>query len=148
MLGVLKVKKLVTVLATSTPVTVARKKAVGENLGSNLAWVPCIWYPITFWKKSGPVVVLFDSGSKINAIHPTFAKKLSLPIILTDIGIQKIDTTMLDIFGMVVTAFSMTDEANWVKFFKKIFLVANVSLKVVLGMSFLTLNSVDVYFLS
>ena len=55
---------------------------------------------------------------------------------------------MLDNFRMVVAAFSMTDEANPVKFFEKTFLVANVNPEVVLAMFFFTLSSTDVNFLS
>ena len=54
---------------------------------------------------------------------------------------------MLDIFRMVVTAFSMTDKANQVKFLEEIFLVANVSPKVVLGMFFLILSGANIDFL-
>ena len=49
---------------------------------------------------------------------------------------------------MVVVAFSITDKANRVRFFEKTFLVANVSLKVVLGMPFLILSGADVDFSS
>ena len=117
----------------------------GKDENPNLIQVPCIRYPITFRKKS--VSALFDSGSEINAIHPTFAWELVLPIRAMDIGAQKIDDTMLDTFGIVVTAFSVTDKANREKFFEKTFLVANVSLEVVFGMPFLTLNGKDVDFL-
>ena len=48
---------------------------------------------------------------------------------------------------MVVAAFSVVDKANRVKFFEEIFLVANVSLEVVLGMLFITLSGVDVDYL-
>ena len=47
---------------------------------------------------------------------------------------------------MVVAAFSVMDKANQGKFFEKTFLVANVSLEVVLGMSFLTVSGADVDF--
>ena len=104
------VKKLVTVSATSTPVTLARKKGVGENLGANLARFPCIRYPINFGKKS--VLVLLDSGSELNAVHPAFAKELGLPIRPTDVGVQKIDGTTLETYGMVVAAFSVENKAN------------------------------------
>ena len=40
----------------------------------------------------------------------------------------------------------MIDKANRVKFFKKNFMVANVSLEVVFGMLFFTLSCVDVDF--
>ena len=55
---------------------------------------------------------------------------------------------MLDTFGMVVTAFSVTDKANQVKFFEETFLVANISSEVVFEILFLTLSSADVDFLS
>ena len=48
---------------------------------------------------------------------------------------------------MAVTAFSVKDRANRVKFFEETFLVAIVSPEVVLGMLFLTLSDADVDFL-
>ena len=90
---------------------------------------------------------LFDLGSEVNTIHPTLARKLGLPIKPTDVGIQKIDGTMLDTFEMVVWAFSVTDKANQVEFFEETFLVANVSLEVVFGMFFFTLSGTDIDFL-
>ena len=47
---------------------------------------------------------------------------------------------------MVVAAFSVTDQADQVRFFEKTFLVANVSPDVVLEMPFLTLSSADIDF--
>ena len=44
---------------------------------------------------------------------------------------------------MVVTAFSVVDKANRVRFFEETFLVANVSPEVVFGMPFLTLSDAD-----
>ena len=163
-------KKLVSVSATSTPVTETKEEAdktaeavetaeaiestkVGksgaESKGEypNLAQVPCIRYLITFRKKSVSMSALLDLGSEVNAIHPALACKLGLPVRPTDIGAQKIDGTMLDTFGMVVIAFSVTDKANQVRFFEETFLVANVSPEVVFGISFLTLNSANVDFL-
>ena len=162
-----KAKKLVLILATSTPVTKTREEAVAEAVKTakaiesievgkdgaeskgeypNLTQVPCIRYLITFRKKSVSMSALLDSGSEVNAIHPTLARKLGLPVRPTDVGRQKVDGTMLDIFGMVVTAFSVTDKANWVTFFEETFLVANVSPEVVFGMPFLTLSGADVNF--
>ena len=46
----------------------------------------------------------------------------------------------------VVAAFSVEDKANRVRFFEETFLVANVSLEVVLGMPFLFLSGADVDF--
>ena len=113
----------------------------------NLAQIPYIRYPITFWKKSVPVLALLDLCSNINAIHLTFARELGLPIRTTDVRAQKIDSTILNTFGMVVTAFSMTNKANQVRFFEETFLGANVGPEVVLAMFFLTLSSADIDFL-
>ena len=55
--------------------------------------------------------------------------------------------TTLDTYEMVVAAFSVENKANQVRFFEETFLVANVSPKIVLEMSFLTLSGVDVDFL-
>ena len=118
------------------------EKSKGEY--SNLIRVPCIWYPITFRKKSESISALFNSNNEVNAIYPTLAWELELPIKPTDIGAQKIDSTMLDIYGMVVTAFSVTDKVNQVRFFEETFLMANISSEIVFGMPFLTFNSADV----
>ena len=53
---------------------------------------------------------------------------------------------MLDNHGMVVVAFSVENKTNWVRFYEKTFLVANVSPEVVLEMFFFTLSVVDVDF--
>ena len=89
---------------------------------------------------------LIDSGSEVNVVHPFFVKQLGLSIRPTDVGAQKIDGTTLDTHGMVVIAFSVEDRANRVRFFEETFLVANVSLEVVLEMPFLTLSGADVDF--
>ena len=121
------------VSATSTSMTETREETVAKDVETaeavkstevskdgaqnkgeypNLARVPCIQYPITFWKKSVSMLALFDLGSEVNAIHPALARKLGLAVRPTDIRAQKIDGTMLDTFEMVVTAFSVTDKAN------------------------------------
>ena len=156
-------KKLVSVLVTSTPVTKIREEMVetakaietagtgkdGRKIKSeypeNLAQVPCIYYSINFGKKS--VLAFLDLGSQINAIYLAFAKELGLLIRPTDVEAQKIDCTMLDIFGMVVAAFLVKNKANQVRFFGKTFLVANFSPEIVFGIPFLTLNGANVDFL-
>ena len=127
-------KKLVSVLATSTPLTETREEAVEtvetgktaevvETTGAgkdgkqskgkyskNLAQVLCIQYLIIFRKKS--VLALLDSNSEVNAIHPTFTQELRLSIRPIDVGAEKINSTTPDTFGMVVSAFSVTNKAN------------------------------------
>ena len=93
------------------------------------------------------MLILFDSSSKVNAVYPVFAKKLGFFIRLTDVRMQKIDGTILNIYGIVVAAFLVKEKANQIRFFEETFLVANISLKVVLGIPFLTLSGVNVDFL-
>ena len=93
------------------------------------------------------MLALFDLGSGVNTVHLAFAKELGFPIRPTDVGVQKNDSTMLETYEMVVAAFSVEDKANQVRFFEETFLVANISLEVVLGMLFLTLSGADVDFL-
>ena len=73
---------------------------------------------------------------------------LDLAQMLFNVGVQKINGIMLDTYEIVVIAFLVTDTANWVRFFKKTFLVANVSPEIVFGMSFLILSNINVDFLS
>ena len=110
--------------------------------------IPCIHYSVQFKKDTSKAQVqaLIDSGSEVNAIHPTFAKQLGLPIRPRNVEAQKIDGTTLDTYGMVVAAFSVEDKANRVRIFEEAFLVANVSPEIVLGMLFFTLSGANVDF--
>ena len=135
-----EVKKLVSILATSTSITGAREEALER--------VSCIHYLVQFkGTNKTQVQALINSGNEVNSIQPIFVKELGLPIRPADIGAQKIDGITLDTYGMVVVAFSMTDKANRVRFFEETFLVANISLEVVFEMLFLTLSGADVDFL-
>ena len=58
------------------------------------------------------MLALFDLDNKLNAIHLTFAKELSLSIRLIDIEVQKIDGSTLDTYEMVVATFSIKNKAN------------------------------------
>ena len=114
-----------------------------------LKYVFCIYYPIQFKSANEiQVQVLVDLKSEINAIYLTFVKKPGLSIRSLKIETQKIDGTILDTYSMVVTVFSITNNANQVKFFEEIFLVANVSLKVVFGIFFPTLSGANINFLN
>ena len=77
---------------------------------------------------------LINKKSEVNAIYLFFAKQLGLSIRPTDIGAQKIDSTMLNINKIVVAAFSVVDEVNQVRFFEETFLMANINPKIVLRM--------------
>ena len=97
-------KKLVSVSATSTSTTDAREEA--------LECISCIRYPVQFKKDKTLVQALIDSGSEVNAIHPSFVKQLGLSIGPINVGAQKINGTTLNTHGVVVAAFSVEDKAN------------------------------------
>ena len=139
-----RVKKLVLVSTTFSSLTETSKE---DDVV--LECVFCIYYPIQFRKDANETQVqaLIDSKNEVNAIHLTFVKKLGVPIRAIDVGAQKIDGSIMDTYGIVVTAFLVTDKANQVRFFEKTFLVANVSPKIVLGMPFFTLSGANVHFL-
>lgn len=58
------------------------------------------------------MLALFDSKSEVNGIHPTFIKELGLQIRPTNVRAQKINSTILNIYKMVVVAFLVTDKVN------------------------------------
>ena len=111
-----------------------------------LEQVPCIYYPLRFRKDTTGVRALVDSGSEVNAITPVYAAKLGLQVRRTDIGAQKIDSSTLETFGMVLADFQVEDKLGRARFFQKTFLLADISAEVVLGILFLTLSNADVQF--
>ena len=92
------------------------------------------------------MLALLDLGSEVNIMHPAFAEKLGLVVQTTNVGAQKINSTTLKTYGMVVAAFSVFDQADRVRFFEKTFLIANISPDVVFGILFLILSGADINF--
>lgn len=88
-----------------------------KNSGTIHVQVFCIQYFIIFYKQF--MLVLLKSEIEINTIFPTFAKKLGLPIKQINIRAQKIYSTMLDTYEIVVIVFSVMDKANQVRYFKR-----------------------------
>ena len=50
-------------------------------------------------------------------------------------------------FGMVLASFQVEDKLGRARFFQELFLLADISTQVVLGMPFLTFSNADVSFL-
>ena len=118
-----------------------------------LEQVTYIQYPIVFpgdVTQDGSaldlVLAILDLDSEVNAMHPAFAERLGFVIQATNISAQKIDSTTLETYEIVVTAFLVTNQADRVEFFEETFLVANVSPDMVFGIPFLTLSGADVNF--
>ena len=89
---------------------------------------------------------MIDSSSNANAMHSAYATKLGFRVRKIDVGIQKIDRSYLDIFGMVIVDCSVKNKLGRVRFFQKTFLLANICLEVVLRMFFLIFSMADVRF--
>ncbi len=59
---------------------------------------------------------------------------------------QKIDSTILKTYGMVVSTFSILDKDGKERFFEKSFLLADVKPDVMLGIFFLTMSNANIDF--
>ena len=112
--------------------------------GEEVVKVPCIYYPVRSQEEQ--VRALLNSGSKVNAMSPAYAKKLGLKTWKTNVGAQKIDGSALEIFGMIIADFQVEDKGGRPKFFQETFLVADTKFEVVLGMSFLKISNTNVAF--
>ena len=87
-----------------------------------------------------------DLENKVNVINYDFASQLGLKIWKTNIAVQKINGTTLEIYKMIVSIFSILDKDGKKRFFKKSFLLADVNPDVMLKIYFLTINNVDINF--
>ena len=74
----------------------------------------------------------------------TFVAKLGLSIYSIDIGIQNIDGFALKTYSMTIAGFCIEDKSGIARFFKKTFLLANTSRKVILGVPFLALSKANI----
>ncbi len=77
---------------------------------------------------------------------PAYIAKLGLTAQKTSVGVQKIDGSPLETHGMALARFSLQDSLGRVWFFQETFLLANISMEVVLGILFLSFSNADVKF--
>ncbi len=75
-----------------------------------------------------------------------FTFQLGLKIWKTNIGAYKINGTILEIYEMVVSTFSVLDKDGRKKFLEKSFLLGGVKPNIVLGILFLTMSNVNIDF--
>lgn len=73
-------------------------------------------------------------------MHPTYIKKLGLDIRKINIKTQKIDSTSLETFKRLITAFSVYNRIK-IYFFEEIFLMVDINIDVTLRMLFLILSN-------
>lgn len=83
---------------------------------SELQWFPCIHYLIQFDQLL--VEAFINSSSEVHAVQPSFGKKLGIRICKTDVSAQKIDSSRLETFGMVIALFQVDDKDKTPRFFE------------------------------
>lgn len=69
--------------------------------------------------------------------------KLDPTIQKASIRAQKIDDLALEIYSIALASFLLQKRLGGIWFFEKIFLLADTSMKIVLGMSFLSFSNAD-----
>ena len=107
--------------------------------------VPYICYPVQICKDKGKnALALLDFRSEVNAMSLTYAALLSFTVIITNVGMQKIDRFSLATYGMVIAIFQVVHKFDCSWFFLETFLPANIKMEVILNLSFLTLSNVNV----
>ena len=106
-----------------------------------LEQVFCIQYPVKFRKNKETVWPLINFGNEVNAITSAYAVVLGLKVCPTTIGAQKIYSSFLKTFGMVIASFQVKDKLGRDWFFQETFLLANINIEIVFGMLFFTLSN-------
>ena len=75
-----------------------------------------------------------------------YVSKLGLKIYSTNVGAQKIDSSTLKTFGMILASFQVEDTLERARFFQETFLLADLSIEIVLRMPILILNNTNIKF--
>ena len=89
-------------------------------------------------------MALLNFGSKINAITLAYMAQLGLKMWKTNVNAQKIDKSSLEFYSIVITAFQILNKLGCSCFFQETFLLADISMKIVLKIFFLIFSNVDV----
>lgn len=87
---------------------------------------------------------MINSSSKINAITLEYTLKLDLNVCFTNIKAQKINTSIFKIFGINLANFQIKNKLNQAQYFEKTFLLADINIKMLQKMTFLTLNNANI----
>ena len=76
-----------------------------------------------------------------------YVLKLSVRVYHTNVGIQKIDDSILEIFGMVSASFQVENKLEKVRFFQETFLLADIIIKMFLDMLFLIFSNTNISYI-
>ena len=107
----------------------------------------CICYPVQFCKdKSKDVLSLLDCESEVNAIALAYAAHLGLTMRATDGSVQKIDRFLPTTYGIIIVTFQIVNKLYRFWVFQKTFLLANISMDVILGIFFPIFSNANIQF--
>lgn len=92
------------------------------------------------------VRALSNSDSRVNAMLLICTKNSELRIWKINIGAQKIDKSILEIYKMVLAFFFLKDKLRQIWFFEEIFLVPDIRIQVILEILFFLLSNANIWF--
>lgn len=75
-----------------------------------------------------------------------YIMKLDLTIQKTSLKAQKIDGLFLEIYSLISIIFSIQDSLRKIQLFEENFLLADINIKIVLGIFFLTFSNTNIKF--
>lgn len=87
----------------------------------------------------GEIRAFIDSSNEFNIMTLVLVAKLGFSILLRDISMQKIDSTALKTYSMVIAKFLIKDNIAKIRLFEETFLLANTSTEIGVEMPFPTL---------
>ena len=76
-------------------------------------------------------------------MNSNYIKKLGFTIWKTNIEAQKIDSSILETFEMVIIDFQVEDKINRPRFFQKIFWIANIKFEIMLKIFFWKISNTN-----
>lgn len=117
-----------------------------NNFPLLLKRVSYIYLLIQFKKNYTKVQALLNFGIEVNAMTPAYAANLRLKIRSTNIKVKKIGDSIFEMFKMIWANFEVEKKLGRAGFFEEIFLLANNSVAVILGMLYFTFNNANILF--
>lgn len=135
-------KELALVLVTFAPMTKASRKNKVV-----LKRVLYIHYLLCFHKeKKNKMQALINCSSKINTMTLTYISKLGSRVRQINAGAQKINDSTFETFEIILVSFQVENRAERACFSQETFLLADTSMKMILGMPYLTFSNTDIKF--
>ena len=91
-------------------------------------------------------MALIDFSNKVNTITLGYIFKLGLKICPINFAAQKIDSSTLKMFEIVLASFQIKNKLERARFFQETFLLTNLNIKMVLRMFLLILSNANIKF--